>query len=122
MVAQSKNDTKLQPFKWTDDEVELLLKITQVYKTSKAVQNIDWESCQTKYGDILKNFNNHNPSRENALKFGKEYPHKEGDLSKSVLAFKLKMIRKRFREGIDSVRKSGHGRVVLLYFELCQQI
>ena len=40
-------------FVWTDDEVELLLKVTMEYKTSRAIENIDWESCQTKYGDIL---------------------------------------------------------------------
>ena len=122
MMAQSKqNDTKLQPFIQTDDEVELLLKITQEYKTSNAVENIDLESSQTKY-DILKMFNNQYPLSEYDLKFGKEYPNKEGDLPKSVSTSKLKMIRKKFRETIDSGTKSGHERVVLLYFGLCQQI
>lgn len=123
MMAQAKkNDSKPQPFIWTDDEVELLLKITLEYKTSKAAENTDWESCPSKYGDLLDMFNNQYPSPENAEKIGKEYPHKMGDLSKSVLTSKLKMIRKKFREAVDSGRKSGHGRVVLLYFEVCQEI
>lgn len=32
------------------------------------------------------------------------------------------MIAKKFREAVDSGRKSGHGRVVLLYFDLCKGI
>lgn len=123
MMAQAKkNDSKPQPFIWTDDEVELLLKITLEYKTSKAAENTDWESCQSKYGDLLNMFNKQYPTPENAAKIGKEYPHKVGELAKSVLTSKLKMIRKKFREAVDSGRKSGHGRVVLLYFEVCQEI
>ncbi|ROL49018.1 hypothetical protein DPX16_16633 [Anabarilius grahami] len=35
---------------------------------------------------------------------------------------KLKAIRTRYRQAVDSGRKSGHGRVVLLFFELCESI
>ena len=35
-------------FIWTDGEFELLLKVTLEYKTSKAIENVDWESCQQK--------------------------------------------------------------------------
>ena len=40
-------------FSWTDDEVELLLKVTNEYKVSKTAENVDWESLQRKYSDIL---------------------------------------------------------------------
>ena len=56
------------------------------------------------------------------MSVGKDYPHKKGEISKSVLTSKLKMIAKKFREAVDSGRKSGHGRVVLLYFDLCKGI
>ena len=39
-------------FKWTDDEAELLLKVTRDYKVSKAAEGIDWESVQSKSADI----------------------------------------------------------------------
>lgn len=71
---------------------------------------------------FLKRFNEQYPSSENALSVGKDYPHKKGELSKSVLTSKLKMIRKKFGEAVDSGRKSGHGRVVLLYFDLSEEI
>lgn len=35
---------------------------------------------------------------------------------------KLKAIRLKYRHAVDSGKKSAHGRVVLLYFELCEQI
>ena len=35
---------------------------------------------------------------------------------------KLKAIRNKFREAVDSGRRSGHGWVVMLYYELCEKI
>ena len=109
-------------FVWTDDEVELLLKVTMEYKTSRAIENIDWESCQTKYGDILQLFVDQYPTPENAVAIEKDFPHKKEQIVQSSLTSKLKMIRKKFRQAVDAGRKSGHGRVVLLYFELCKEI
>jgi len=33
---------------WSDDEVELLLKVTHEYKVSRVIENIDWEICSCK--------------------------------------------------------------------------
>ena len=56
----------------------------------------------------------------NAAKdLNKDYPHKKSEITKQVLTTKLKAIRIKFR---DSGRKSGHGRVVFLYFDLCEHI
>lgn len=38
------------------------------------------------------------------------------------MSTKLKAIRAKFREAVDSGRRSGHGRVVMLYYELCERI
>jgi len=35
-------------YKWTDDEVELLLTVTKDYKTKQISKSIDWESCVDK--------------------------------------------------------------------------
>ena len=43
-------------FTWTDDEVELLLKVTIEYKVCKTAEGGDWESVQRKYSDILDGF------------------------------------------------------------------
>ena len=127
-MSKSKQNPKktekeaVNSFIWTDDEVELLLKVTMEYKTSRAIENVDWESCQNKYGDILKLFLDQYPTPENAVAIGKDFPHKTEQITQSSLTSKLKMIRKKFRQAIDPGRKSGHGRVVLLYFELCEEI
>ena len=59
---------------------------------------------------------------EEAQKSGKDYPHTKEKITKKVLTSKLKAIRIKLRETVDSGRRSGHGRVVLLYYELCEKI
>ena len=49
------------------------------------------------------------------------------EISKQVLTSKLKAIHLKYRQAIDSGRRSGHGRsghgrVVMLYFELCKKV
>jgi len=46
-------------YKWTDDEVELLLTVTKEYKTKQIAKHIDWESCVDKYGEILEAYSAH---------------------------------------------------------------
>lgn len=35
---------------------------------------------------------------------------------------KLKAVRIKYREAVDSGRRSSHGRIVMLYYELCTSI
>ena len=51
---EKSDKTNADNFVWTDDEVQLLLEVTNDYKVSTAAKNIDWESCQSKYTDILE--------------------------------------------------------------------
>ncbi|KAL2081645.1 hypothetical protein ACEWY4_023498 [Coilia grayii] len=103
-------------FSWT----ELLLRVTLDYKTQKALENIDWDSCVTKYGDILQRFLVEYPLA--TARQDKDFPHKVEEISKSALTTKLKAIRSKYRQAVDSGRKSGHGRVVLLFFDACEKI
>lgn len=114
--------SKSEYFSWTDDEVELLLKVTIDYKTAKTIENVDWESCQTKYQDILAKFLERYPSPEEATELGKDYPHSKEEITKTNLTSKIKTVRTKYRKAVDSGRRSGNGRVVLLYFELCEEI
>ena len=61
-------------------------------------------------------------NQEEAKQLGKDYPHKKKDTEKQTIATKLKAIRSKYRQAIDFGRRSGHGRVVLLYFEVCEKI
>ena len=107
-------------FQWTDDEAELLLNVAYEYKVKKSAENIDWESVRSKYDDIFSLMQEHLPdSVEEEGGNGKDYPHSKQELTKAT---KLKNIRLKFRQAVDSGRRSGNGRVVMLYFELCEKI
>ena len=108
-------------FVWEDDEVELLLSCTAEYKTKKAMEGTDWESVRGKYEEILQIYKENIPSVEDCEKMGKCFKHR-GDITKDTVLTKLKAIRLKYREAVDDGRRSGHGRVVLLYYELCAQI
>ena len=69
-ARKSKGKSKSEPFLWTDDEVELLLNVTLEYKVGRATENVNWESCQMKYSDILDLFVAHYPFPENAALIG----------------------------------------------------
>ena len=93
------------------------------YKVSKNAEGIDWESIQSKYADILELMLAEYPETPDAAKdLNKDYPHKKTEITKQVLTTKLKAIRIKFRQAVDSGRKNGHGRVVFLYFDLCEHI
>ena len=67
----------------------------------------------------------HIPSTEDyseSLASGKDFPHKANDITKSILSTKLKSIRTKFRQSVDSGKRSGHGRVVWIHYELCESI
>ena len=112
MVRQKKADLSSSEardnFKWMDDEAELSLNITRDYKVSKAAEGIDWESIQSKYADILELMLLEYPEMpEAARELNKDYPHKRSEITKQVLTTKLKAIRVKFRQAVDSGRKVG---------------
>ncbi|XP_047237960.1 tripartite motif-containing protein 15-like [Girardinichthys multiradiatus] len=109
-----------QIFTWSDEEVQLLLQVTLKYKTTKFEENIDWESCQSKYADIYKDYLEQYPVNGGAE--GKDFPHVKSAITKAQVISKLKAVRGKYRRAVDSGRRSGHGRVVLIFFELCKQI
>ncbi|KAK1897297.1 hypothetical protein KUDE01_016830, partial [Dissostichus eleginoides] len=105
-------------FLWTDDEVELLLRVTLDYKTTKIQENVDWESCKLKYSNIEDLFQEQYPRTDT----GKDFPHGVGAITKAQLAAKLKQIRMKYRHAVDTKRRSGQGRVVHMFFELCEEV
>ena len=81
-------------------------------------QNIDWQSCQGKYQDIHDKFVEYYPTCEEAKALGKEYPCSRTQMMKAILTSKLKAIRKKYCLAVEDGRRSSHGRIVLLIFEL----
>ncbi|XP_041916299.1 uncharacterized protein LOC121680823 [Alosa sapidissima] len=109
---------------WTDDEVQLLLKVTLDYKASVAADRpgFDWESSHSKYWDILQRFLDNYPSAEAASAMGKDFPHKKKDITKAQLTSKLKNMRTKYRQSAEAGQKNPRGRVVLLFYKMCETI
>ena len=57
-VERSSNSkkNKFDNFIWSDDVVELLLNVVLECNTAWTMENVDWETCQTKYAYILNLF------------------------------------------------------------------
>lgn len=109
---------KGESFVWTDSEVELLLSVTNDYKTEKFQESIDWEclSVQSKYVDILARF------IAQYRKKSADFPHRKEDITKTIIVNKLKQMKSKYRLAVDEGRRSGFGRVVFLYFEQCEEL
>ena len=109
-------------FTWTDDAVELLLSLTLEYKAEKSLQN--WESIKSKYSDIHERFVAHLRSVDEGETpgFNKEYCHRPEEVTKAIISTKIKMVRLCYRKAVDSGRRSGQGRVVEIYYTICQEI
>ena len=52
----------------------------------------------------------------------KDYPHHPDQVTLKCLTSKLKAIHLKYRQAIVSSKKSGHGRVIIFYFKLCNQM
>lgn len=121
-MTEDTNRSRKETFVWTDDEVELLLGVTLDYKATRLQENVDWESCQTKYSDIFDAF--HAQYRRRPT--DKDFPHDVNAITKAQITTqittKIKNIRGKYRKAVDTGRRSGQGRVVLLFFELCEEV
>ena len=74
------------------------------------------------YGEILEAYSAHYPSLEDAAAIGKDFQHKKDELRKSVLTSKLKAIWSKYRQVVDNGRRSGHGRVLMIFYQHCSEI
>lgn len=74
----------------------------------------------SRYGDIWDNFKLQMASDE-AKEIGKGFPHRPKVITKQALSRKLKAVQLKYRQAVGSGR-SGHERVMLVYFEWCKKI
>ena len=123
MTREKAQSSKESSFVWSDDEVELLLNITNEYKVEKLLNAIDWESVTSKYAEITNRFievvEDYRASSEDS---SKDYRHFGEEITTEKVATKLTAARKKYRSAVDTGRESGHGRVILLCFQTCQEI
>ena len=79
-------------------------------------------SVEVDYSGIFDAYQKQYPTKEEAENIGKVFSHSKDELTKNIVTTKLKNIRLKYRKAVDSGRRSGHGRIVFLYMELCEQI
>ena len=100
-------------FCWTDDELQLLLKASLDFKSKCEFQGKSWELKRSKYENILDIMLKQYPEDQ------EKQPNKE-KLNKDRVEANLKAIRTGYRKAYDNGRKSGGGRIVFTFYELCQ--
>lgn len=70
---------------------------------SKAAESVDWESVKSKYSDVHDLFVAALPDDDSGDMM-RSYPHKKEEITKQVVVSKLKTIRIKFRQAVDSGR------------------
>lgn len=110
-------------FMWSDDEIELLLAVIYEYKTTKESEGFDWESIKAKYENIRALFLARYPQNQDAND-QREFKRKDpsNDFTKERIVAKIKALRLKYRVALDSGRRSGGGRVVAQFYDICSKI
>ena len=116
MVSQEgkKKNGKASDFNWTDDEIQLLLEVCFDFKAESDYEGVNWESKRTKYQQIKS-------------KFCEQYPEVEDEKfpcckDLDSIKVKLKSIRTNFKKTVDTRKRSGGGRIIFTFYELCERI
>lgn len=86
MVNARSSTARVESFVWTNGEVELLLRVTLDYKLTKLQENVDWESCHSKYSKIMDAFQAQYLSKPTE----KNFPHDANICLKSPIHCQIK--------------------------------
>ena len=94
-------------FNWDDNVVKVMLECTLEFKSDNEKLGKDWETIRSKYEEIC--------SRMKAAGV-------RDDVTKERVAAKIKKVRASYKEAVDKGRRSGGGRLVLVWYDLCASI
>ena len=80
---------------------------------------MNWKSKRTKYEQIKSKFCEQYPEVED-----EKFPRcKDSDsITKELVSAKLKSIRTNFKKAVDTGKRSGGGRIIFTFYELCERI
>ena len=100
---------------------------TYEYKVKHSGKYTDWEKVKTKYADILALFREQLPSGTEEASQLEDYPHHLDQITLKCLTCKLKAIYLKYRQAIDSGKKSGShcqssSFVCLCFYDISQHI
>ena len=109
-------------FKWTNDELELLLKCCADFKSQKEYQGINLEDTRNKYENIKEISIDRYPTEEADIERFPNRTKVEEIVTKNRISAKIKIISADFRKAVDSGKKSSDWRVVFTFYSLCQSL
>ena len=115
MKARVNPDATEANLSWTDDKVELLQVVVRVYSSQKDYKGLEWESVKSKYEDIRKDFVTLYDQQDGL-------PHNLSLFIREGIANKIKDIRKKYKKAVNSGKKSGDGRTVATFYDVCNKI
>ena len=110
-------------FSWSDDELDLLLKCALVYKSKCEYEGLSWEGTRTKYEKIKELILERYPDKPSDNP-NEQFPRvgKTEFITKERVSAKVKKMRTDYKKAVDSGRKSGGGRVVFTFYNLCESL
>ena len=114
-----KKNGRASDFNWKDDEIQLLFEVCFDFKAESNYEGVKWESKRTKNEQIKSKFCNRYPELEDE-KFSRS--DDLDSITKEWISDKLKSIRTNFKNTVDTGKKSGGGRIIFTFYELCERI
>ena len=123
MAKNNESFEKGDSFGWTDSEIELLLECIKEYSSKCRFDGIDWEGVKSKYEKIRTIFVGRYP-KASTEEVNENFPKAQNLLgfTKDQIASKMKTIRKSYKKAVDLGRRSGGGRVVMTFYDLCNDV
>ena len=114
-----KKNGKASDFNWTNDEFQLLLQACFDLKVESDYEGVNWESTRTKYEHIKWKFCQQYPEVED-----EKFPHTNDldSIMRERVSAKLKSIKTHFKKAVDTGKRSGGGRIICTFYELCERI
>ena len=107
----------MESFKWTDDEIQLLLEVVKDYQSIQTQKNLDLMKIRSRYDQIAAKMRVDYP-----ITSSEEFPHSAEEITKERVAAKLKNIQAAYKKALDAKRQGGGGRVVMTFYDVCNDI
>ena len=122
--AKSSCKGKEETFTWTDSEVELLLECVKSFAADCRFEGKDWEGIKSKYDKIRSLFAERYPKVNCEVEIDEEFPKSLSldTITKERIAAKVKNLRKNYKKAVDLGKKSGGGRIVMTYYDICNEL
>eukprot|EP00794_Sanderia_malayensis_P019648 gene19648-21591_t len=111
-------------FTWTDSEVELLLECIKSFASNCMFEGKDWEGIKSKYEKIRSIFVEQYPKPDSNTNNTEDYPKFASldSVTKERISGKIKSLRLKYKKAVDLNKRSGGGRLVMTFYDLCCEI